>query len=144
MSLETANKLPTLIFVPGAWHSPLCYGRVTEILSNLPYNFKCLLVAFPSVKSAADSLSRMNFQLDVDVIRQSVQNELFNPNEVILITHSYGSIVGSDALKAFHQIRSTKWLVIAGFLLEVGESALTRLGVETHMSLCHIPLVYSF
>lgn len=123
--LNIEPKQPTLIFVPGAWHPPSCYSQLIDILANPPHNYKCLCVTLPSVDSAVGSPSRQSFQPDIDEVRQAIQNELSNLTEVILITHSYGSIVGSEALKPFRQSELVKWLVIGGFLLDVGESAVT-------------------
>lgn len=126
--LKTKPKQPTLIFVPGAWHNPSCYSQLVNILANPPHNHKCLCVTLPSVNSAAGSPSRQSFQPDINEVRQTIQNEFSNLREVILITHSYGSIVGSEALKPFRHSKMIKWLVIGGFLLKVGESAVTMRG----------------
>lgn len=90
------NGHPTLIFVPGSWHKPACYAKVIEPLQS-QYGARCLGVSLPTTNGDRHA----TFKDDLDAARAAIHNAVVNGEDVILIAHSYGGIVGSSAVKGF-------------------------------------------
>jgi pimeloyl-ACP methyl ester carboxylesterase len=101
---------PSLVFVPGAWHSPAHFSLVISHLTKLGYH--CISAALPSTGSETPLTS---FEPDVEAIRKAVLDELDRGQNVVLVTHSYGGIPGASALSGL----STKYRAAAGFSTSV-------------------------
>jgi surfactin synthase thioesterase subunit len=96
------TDLPTLVFVPGSWHKPTCYSKITKILQE-QYKLKCVLVTLPSTTGNREA----TFKDDVDAAREAIFNETTHGHNVVVIAHSYGGMVGNSAIKGFAQTRNT-------------------------------------
>lgn len=88
--------LPTLLFIPGAWHQPACYDKVINIIQD-HQNLKCTTIRLPS--TAGNPLA--TFKDDVDAAREAISNETTQGRNVVVIAHSYGGMVGNSAIKDF-------------------------------------------
>ena len=88
------SEKPTLVFVPGAWHKPQCYDKIIKILQD-KHNIKCLSVTLPSTMNNPNA----TFKDDVDAARQIITAETTSGRDVIVISHSYGGIIGSSSIK---------------------------------------------
>ncbi|PWY96052.1 alpha/beta-hydrolase [Aspergillus sclerotioniger CBS 115572] len=88
------TSLPTLVFVPGAWHSPESYRRVIDQLEAVGYESD--LVHLPSVGPAQHF---PDFAADVAHIRGHIQRLVEAGKKVFLVVHSYGGIPSSEAVK---------------------------------------------
>ncbi|RDW73674.1 hypothetical protein BP5796_07116 [Coleophoma crateriformis] len=90
---------PTLIFVPGAYHSPDCYDAVIAGLTPLGYkSIKYTLLAAPA--SPSTSVPVPDLQPDIAALRSEVESELdATANDVVVVAHSWSGIVASAALK---------------------------------------------
>ncbi|KAH7324266.1 Alpha/Beta hydrolase protein [Stachybotrys elegans] len=86
---------PSLIFVPGAWHSPETWDKLIAILQ--PRGFRCASVCLPST---AGDLSA-SFVNDVKAVQTAIEAETKQGNNVVLVVHSYGGHVGNSAIKGF-------------------------------------------
>ncbi|KAJ5157959.1 uncharacterized protein N7500_007610 [Penicillium coprophilum] len=84
----------TILFVPGAWHSPDCYDPVVQRLEAA--NYKTDKVYLPSVGPVEHHLS---FDADVAQIRTHIERAAEAGQEVVLIVHSYGGLPASEAIK---------------------------------------------
>lgn len=84
---------PTLVFVHGAWHRASTWNKVTSILE--PKEYKCVSVSLPSC-SGNPSATLKN---DVDVVRNTIIAETTEGRDVVVVTHSYGGLVGASAVK---------------------------------------------
>lgn len=94
-SLETMSK-PTVILVPGAWHTPRHYEKLLELLRTA--GFTTVSKQLPSVGS--DQPTEQTVASDAAFIRESLLlPELDRGQDVILIMHSYGGSPGSAAAK---------------------------------------------
>src|SRR3954468_3926934 len=91
--IRSAMARPSLVFVPGAWHSPAHFSPVISYLTNLGYH--SVSAALPSTGSG---ISLTSFEPDVEAIRKAVLVELDRGQNVVLVTHSYGGIPGASAL----------------------------------------------
>ena len=147
MAEATASPpaLTTLIFIPGAWHLPTCYDPVIEHLKsgsngsspNASYNI--VKIPLPSVSCPPSSLSMTSWQPDVDAVLHVLEAEMAKSascgenkgysRNVLVISHSYGSLVANEALGCLNLSRtkaSTKTnlqqLILCGFILDVGSA----------------------
>ena len=92
--------LPTLLFVPGAWHKPSCYDKITSILQDR-HSLRCVSITLPSTKGDPDA----TFKDDVDTAHQAISTETSQGRDVVVIAHSYGGMVGNSAIKGFTRLR---------------------------------------
>lgn len=93
-------NLPTLVFVPGAWHKPTCYTKITKLL-QAKHNLKCVSITLPSTTGNPDA----TFKDDVDAAREAISGETSRGYDVVVIAHSYGGMVGNSAIKDFTRPR---------------------------------------
>ncbi|KAF3181219.1 hypothetical protein TWF225_006764 [Orbilia oligospora] len=94
------TDFPTLVFVPGAWHRPSCYGKVVKLLQE-QYQLRCSLVTLPSTSGDPEA----TFKDDLDAARTAIANETDHGRNVVVIAHSYGGLVGNSAIKGFARPR---------------------------------------
>ncbi|RDW70975.1 hypothetical protein BP6252_07538 [Coleophoma cylindrospora] len=95
-------NLPTLVFVPGSWHRPMCYDKIIEPLQE-QYKLKCIRVTLPSTTGDAAA----TFKDDIDAVREAISGETTDGRDVVVIAHSYGGMVGNSAIKGFAQPRDS-------------------------------------
>ncbi|KAG0651156.1 hypothetical protein D0Z07_2593 [Hyphodiscus hymeniophilus] len=84
---------PTIVIVPGAWHSPEFFNSVISILE--PLGYKCVTISMPGVGGSppVDSLDE-----DIAAVRTVVMKELETGNDAIIHAHSWGGIPVNSAL----------------------------------------------
>lgn len=120
----TAHSSPiSLIFVPGAWHSPKYFDRLVTILEDGTSPYKCVPVTLPSVGAPDGSLSRTTWQPDIAAVSGAIQHAISSGSRVVVIAHSYGSIPANEALRGVDRGKASL-LIISGFLYDVGTSIL--------------------
>jgi len=85
--------LPTLVFVPGAWHHTDTWDKIASLLEAQQY--KCIRVALLSTGSDPSA----TFLEDVTAARDLIVAEITQGRDVVVVVHSYGGIVGSSAIK---------------------------------------------
>ena len=92
--------LPTLLFVPGAWHKPSCYDKITALLQE-KHGLRCVSITLPSTKGDPEA----TFKDDIDTARAVISTETSQGRNVVVIAHSYGGMVGNSAIKGFDRPR---------------------------------------
>ncbi|KAL4863186.1 hypothetical protein BDV12DRAFT_206716 [Aspergillus spectabilis] len=90
------SDFPTLLFIPGSWHKPSCYDKITNVLES-QYNFQCISVTLPSTTGNPAA----TFKDDLDIARDAISTETSQGRNVVVIAHSYGGMVGNSAIKGF-------------------------------------------
>ncbi|KAF2867792.1 Alpha/beta hydrolase fold-1 [Massariosphaeria phaeospora] len=87
---------PTVVLVPGAWHSPIHYAPLTQLLEAA--NHTVVTARLPSVGSSTPK--------DQSVANDAsfIENKLLRPlmeqgKDVLLLMHSYGGCPGAVAAK---------------------------------------------
>ena len=90
------SNLPTLVFIPGAWHKPTCYDKITKLLQQ-KHQLKCISVTLPSTMGDPAA----TFKDDLDAARDAISSETTQGRDVVIIAHSYGGMVGNSAIKGF-------------------------------------------
>lgn len=84
----------TLLFVPGAWHSPDCFDPVIQRLKAA--NYSTCKVHLPSVNPPSHYL---DFSADVSHIRTQIETAVDAGQNVVVVVHSYGSLPTNEAIK---------------------------------------------
>ncbi len=111
---------PTIILVPGAWHSPEVYDGVIKYLSSRGYPTET--VALPSV--GADP-PKADFTDDVAAIRARLTELIVSRgNDVVLVLHSYSGMPGNDASQGLGKLEREKSELAGGVLRLVFLAAL--------------------
>jgi hypothetical protein len=85
---------PSLIFLPGAWHSPEVFDTLISKLSTHSYTSKALPLQAVIQKPAVNDL-----QPDIDALRSAVLKEADAGNDVMVIGHSWSSIIVCGGLE---------------------------------------------
>lgn len=85
---------PTLVFIHGSWHRPICYDPIIKLLEP---KFRCVTVALPSTAYNPEA----TFKDDLDATRDVISAEIRNGCNVVIIAHSYGGMVGNSSIKGF-------------------------------------------
>ncbi|KAF2027736.1 alpha/beta-hydrolase [Setomelanomma holmii] len=88
--------LPTLLFIPGAWHKPTCYSKIIGILEQRLHT-RCISITLPSTAGDRNA----TFKDDLDVARAALASETQAGRNVVVIAHSYGGMVGCSAIRGF-------------------------------------------
>ncbi|OJD32277.1 uncharacterized protein BKCO1_3900087 [Diplodia corticola] len=91
---------PTLVFAPGAWHTPDCFDIVREQLHQRGWATEG--VAYPSVGAEPPTKGLAE---DAAAVRATLQRLADEAKEIVLVVHSYGGLVGQNAIEGlgFHQ-----------------------------------------
>lgn len=93
-------ELPTLLFIPGSWHKPVCYDKVISRLHE-KHGLRCTSVTLPS--TSGDPAA--TFRDDVNTARDAISDQVTQGRDVVVIAHSYGGMVGNSAIKGFTRPR---------------------------------------
>lgn len=87
-------SLPTIVIVPGAWHSPEAFGQIISLLEKDGY--KVVTFQLPSVDPDPEDIPLTH---DIETVRSALVKEIEGAgNDVLLVAHSYGGVPASRAL----------------------------------------------
>jgi len=124
---------PTIFVVSGAYHAPEHYEKLKHHLETAGYVCK---FASPRYSNPIDGKYAQSMDEEVEAVRKPIVNELEAGNDVVVVTHSMGTIVGCAALSgldtksrsASGKTSSVKEVVcLAGVFLPAGHTV-TELG----------------
>lgn len=90
-----ATSLPTVFLVHGAWHTPSNYQSYIDALKARGFSVHC--PRLPSCNGA--SPPNASFPEDVACVRDVVQRLVEAGERVLMLLHSYGGAVGTDAVE---------------------------------------------
>lgn len=85
---------PTIVFTPGAWHGTWAFDTVRDDLSAMGYDTKA--VQLPSVGATNPSVGLAE---DVAALAAEVEALADTGRDVVMVLHSYGGLVGSNAVR---------------------------------------------
>jgi pimeloyl-ACP methyl ester carboxylesterase len=91
-------KMPSLIFVHGAWHSPEYWSKVIPAFKQQGYRCFAPQLDFCGTAQPVDSLAS-----SVNQIQTLIAEETILGNDVVLINHSFGGSAGCTSVKGFTQ-----------------------------------------
>lgn len=127
-----APSSTTIVFVPGAWHSPDCFDPVVERLNKSGYNTS--KVHLPSV---GPEKHHLDFSPDVAEIRSHILRAADAGQRVVVVVHSYGGIPANEAIKGLEydtrQKQNQKGGVVhlfycCSFVIPEGQSLISAFG----------------
>jgi hypothetical protein len=87
-------EIRTVLFVPGAWHSPDCFDPVIQRLEAA--NYKTFKIHLPSVNPPSH---HHDYQADVSHIRAQIEMAIDDGRQIIIVVHSYGSLPANEAIR---------------------------------------------
>lgn len=87
------SQKPTLVFVPGAWHSAIVWDKVISLLE--PQGYNCIVVTLPTTMSDPSK----SFGDDFQAVRDVIKSQTSQGKDVVVVVHSYGGAVGVSAIK---------------------------------------------
>lgn len=121
--------LPTIVFVPGAWHTCDYYKQVISILEEK---------GFPTATVDLPSVGGISSMADDAIAIQKVTSKLSNEGQqIILVMHSYGGIPGTESAKGLSwEIRQAEGkpggiialIYVSAYLIKEGMSVLSVAG----------------
>ena len=123
---------PTIVFAPGAWHTPDCFDLAREALHDRGWATEA--VAYPSVGAEPPN---KGLQDDAAAVRAVLQHLADEGKQIVLVVHSYGGLVGAEAVQGLGQRqRAEKGLkggvvmlvYLAAFVTPAGKSIKKMLG----------------
>jgi alpha-beta hydrolase superfamily lysophospholipase len=121
---------PTILFVPGAWHSAVHFAPVRSLLRAHGYATSC--PSMPSYGGAAECTR----QDDVDVVKAELERLLAEGADVILVGHSYGGMVATEAALAEYSKAARAEKALAGGVIHI--LYLSALVVQLGMTLSEL------
>lgn len=87
------SATPTLVLVPGSWHTPAVWDKVVGYLDA--QHFKSVPASLPSCSSNSSA----TFSDDIQAVRKAITSETEAGRDVVLVVWSYGGQVGNSAIK---------------------------------------------
>lgn len=98
LGLKGKMSKPTIVLVPGAWHSPIHYSALIELLEKECYDV--VAEKLPSVGS--NKPREQSVAKDAAYIENNLLKPLVNSGkDILLLMHSYGGCPGADAAKSY-------------------------------------------
>lgn len=88
------TSLPTIVLVHGAWHTPANYSSYANALKA--QGFKVLTPQLPSCNNSPRP--NASFTEDVTAVHNVVKSLVEAGERVLMVMHSYGGAVGTDAI----------------------------------------------
>ena len=127
-----ANSNPIFVFVPGAWHTPDTFDGIRELLTAR--GFESEAVANQSVGAADESTGLL---ADIAYTKNHLQGLADQGRQIVVVTHSYGGMVGAGAVEGLGYAQRAKagqtggviqvvWM--AAFVTPKGKSVIDMLG----------------
>lgn len=96
MATGSKNSSTTVIFVPGGWHEPEIFDKISKRLRDDGYHTD--YVYLPSI-SGPDIASIVDLTPDVQEIRKHILKAAEVGQKVIVFNHSYGAVPSSEAVQ---------------------------------------------
>lgn len=106
------SKRPTLVFVPGSWLSTDIYRSTASQLPDYP----SIVIDQPTNKMRPASV---DMHEDIDHTRETIENELESGNDVVVIGHSAGGLIGclgAHGLSKAHRLTTGHSTGVVGYV----------------------------
>ncbi|KAE8394363.1 hypothetical protein ETB97_007211 [Aspergillus alliaceus] len=86
---------PTILFVPGIWEGPSVFDRISSLLTADGFNVET--AALPSTGTISPGNPSMKD--DIAAVHQHLKKIVERDQEVLLVLHSAGGFIGSEAME---------------------------------------------
>lgn len=90
------SSKPEFVIVPGAWHGPEAFKPTSDLLSQAGY-----AVHGVTLLSVGADPQVQSFTPDAEATKAVLDKVLSSGKDAVLIYHSYGGVVGSEALAEY-------------------------------------------
>ena len=108
------SQKPTVLFVHGGWHRPAHFERVSNLLNEQGYP-----TSRPALTSVGGSKTADMYE-DANVIRAELDKLIVDEQkEVVVVLHSYGGVVGTQAVDTSFSRRVRKAGGLPGGVLQL-------------------------
>lgn len=111
------NKERTFLLVHGAWHGAWCWNKVVPLM--IAKGYKVVAIDLPSHGSDTTNANSVTFADYVKKVTETANNV---DGEVILVGHSMGGTVISQAAEVLGKTKVYKLIYLDAFLPKNGES----------------------
>ena len=133
----TNSRKPTILLIPGSFSPAHLYDDTIATIAAGGYEVQAY--DLPSTSTTTDKPPASMYD-DADFFRSKAQAILDSGKEVMLLSHSYGGVVASEALKGLPTATNTEstastpvvkgWVAISSLLVPVGMSLNAGTGGE--------------
>ncbi|RFN44926.1 hypothetical protein FIE12Z_10821 [Fusarium flagelliforme] len=126
------DSKPTIVFIPGAWHSPDSFQLARDALQARGWETEA--VAFPTVGAEPPTKGVPD---DAAAVRKVLEGLAEQGKQIVLVVHSYGGVVGAQAVRGLGYKQRQKegkkggiitYLYLSAFVVPIGQSLLKMLG----------------
>ncbi|KAJ5665392.1 uncharacterized protein N7477_007840 [Penicillium maclennaniae] len=128
----SGSEKPIFVFVPGAWHTADTFDGIREMLSQKGFDTEA--VPTPSVGAIPPN---KGLHADIEFTKEFLRKLADKGRQIVLVTHSYGGMVGANAVEGLGYSQRSKagssggvimvvWM--AAFVTPKGQSLLDMLG----------------
>jgi pimeloyl-ACP methyl ester carboxylesterase len=95
--------LPHVLIIPGAWITPASYQPLITVLQGRGYGVSC-----PQMATCGPHYATGTFVEDVAIVEAELKSLVEKGLDIVVIMHSYGGIVGAEALRGFDKASQSK------------------------------------
>ena len=113
MKAEVLMSLPTFVLVHGGWGGEWCWRELTAVLDSRGVEWRSLDLPSSRTSASPDTALAHDAQAVADAARDA--------GPVVLVGHSYGGCVISEAAPLINELRGLVY--VAALVPELGESA---------------------
>lgn len=99
----TTSSKPCVVLVHGSWHQPRHWEPISERLGAAGYDV--VAVDLPSCSGVAMDDAAVQ---DITAIRKAIENFTAAGRDVVVVMHSYGGFVGSEAIGEYMEARNAE------------------------------------
>jgi len=123
---------PTIVFAPGAWHTPDCFDLVRDALKTRGWETEA--VDYPSVGAEPPTKGLAD---DAGAIRGVLETLANEGKQIVLVVHSYGGLTGANAVQGLGWNQRAKdgktggvilYVYLSAFVTPLGKSIKEMLG----------------
>jgi pimeloyl-ACP methyl ester carboxylesterase len=159
MATSAPTNKPIILIVTGAWHIPEHYTRLIAELKNRGFTVLCPHLISNSYDGAGGRWD-ITVQQDAALIRAIVTPFIELGRNIVLVGHSYGGLVisqASEGLSAKQRKEKgleggiTRLIYMCAFMVDVGMSLADAIGefypppwMDVHVSHCLLVLAHSY
>jgi pimeloyl-ACP methyl ester carboxylesterase len=135
-ALNSTGEHPTILIVPGSFSPPRFYAGIVDHLTR--HGYETIVAHYPSI-GRRDPLPPATMADDAAYTSALAEKLADAGQSIIMVTHSYGGIVGTESTKGLAKTEReafgkpggiTRLLYITSLVPRVGESLKTLMGTE--------------
>jgi pimeloyl-ACP methyl ester carboxylesterase len=136
--MSSTHSKPTIVFVQGSFQIPLVYQKLVKGLESNGHSVVCPPLPSCTGTNASDFPTRTLIDDALSVRRELIRLIEYESKKVVVVMHSYGGLVGSEAVSedlSYSRRRSQglsggviHLFYYSAFILPKGQSVLSAFG----------------